>query len=539
MSGAVGPPLNGLRRMSSAGSRAARIDAAALDRLVADTVAATEPGCVVAIALGGVPVYRAGRGVADLARPVALSPATALPVGSVTKQFTAFAYLLLCESGLAAPNDPIAKYFPAFASSPLGHATVLQLMGHTTGLADAYELATIFGDQRMPLPASALLQDYAALPANGLPGVQWSYNNGGYMLLGAIIEQLANRRLEEVLEKAIFTPLGMSNTRLRRWDAHLSDNEATAHIACGAGKFEPGRRFIEGYGQGGIVSSADDLLRWLASFNSPSVARLETWHLLTATQALDNGRSTFYACGLAIGEHRGTSVLFHAGGVVGANAQILRAPEFDLDVVVLANRSDLSSVRLCQAVLDECLPDLETYAVLPQSYDGVFRSSRTGRVIHLFRSHAQSFACIDGVDIPIATDSDGRLRPAPLGSSVRQFIEVEASNGAARALRFSQSGAEDYLERVAPRSRRSKLLAGRFFAKPNLELAVASHERSLVASGQAGRATYDLENIAEGVWRLKGDGPTPVSGILTANEARDVVRLSSSATRSLQMERFA
>src|SRR6185437_5764751 len=289
------------------------IDEQAIDAIFSDLDQSHLPGAVVGVALKGRPVYRKGFGLASMELPVLLSPQTRLRIYSITKQFTCFAYLLLCEEGKAKLDDSVGRYLPEL--HPIARrATMRQLMSHTSGLRDVCDLRWFFSGIKSVVPAQELLACYRDVSdVNCAPGVSWSYNNGGYHLLSNVIEKIAEQPLEEVLRKRIFEPMGMGNTLLRRTDSDFVPNSATMHMLTADGRYE--RRYLPGelMGEGGIVSTVEDMLRWQALVRST-----DTWTLMSTVQKLNDGSETGYGFGLFRHCYHGVDTIFHTGGGLGS-----------------------------------------------------------------------------------------------------------------------------------------------------------------------------------------------------------------------------
>src|SRR5258708_5994433 len=151
-------------------------------------------------------------------------------IGSTSKQFTAFTYMMLCEAGLAGIDDPLGKYLPEL--HPVTHqVTMRQLMGNTSGLREANDLAVQFsGVEGRPVTTPELVSFYRDVDdVSAVPDATFIYNNGGWILLGAVIEKITDQTLEQVMWERVFEPIGMVDTLLRRWDAAFVRNSASPH----------------------------------------------------------------------------------------------------------------------------------------------------------------------------------------------------------------------------------------------------------------------------------------------------------------------
>ena len=347
-------------RQLLAGDVAVEFEERKVDEVFRDLDRCGLPGVAVGIAVGGTSVYRKGFGVASMELPLALSATMRMRVGSVSKHFTALAYMLLCEQGKAGIDDPLRKCFPEF--NPVTHnVTMRQLMGHTGGLRSACDIRFMFGGfegrQVKSSEALALYRDIE--DADSAPGATWMYNNGGYMIVSAVIEKITGRPLEEALQQYIFSPAGMYDTLMRRWDTDFVPNSATPHTLAPTGRYEKRYWGIDFSGAGSVVSTVDDLLRWMAHMDKPIVGTGATWEIMRAPHALTNGTSTGYGLGLMSARYRGVDTLGHSGGWLGGNAQMLKLPGVGVDIVVISNRADVFTPVLVNQVIDVTIAGLE------------------------------------------------------------------------------------------------------------------------------------------------------------------------------------
>ena len=472
------------------------------------------PGAAVGIAIAGNPVYRKGFGLAHMELPIVLSPSMRMRIHSTSKHFTCLAYLLLCEGGRADVDDRIGKYFPELNPAARS-ATMRQLMGNVGGLRNPMNLHWEFSSREREIPIEELLDFHREIDdVNFEPGTAFNYNNSGFELVGAAIERITGQRLEDVLRSRIFEPVGMTNTLLRRFNSDFVPNSASMHMMNGAGKFE--KAYLPGAvaGAGGIVSTVDDMLRWMKHMDAPTVGTVDTWTELRSSQVLANGSATGYGLGLWSGGYRGVKTLFHSGGGLGANSQMLKVPGARLDIAVMVNRSDVSAEELTERILDACLPGLEPVA---QALDramptGVFRSPTSKLVVQLsyaagdsiLGKKGQLLATINGADCPIAFDTLGLLRPIGPGAWSRYAFEIVDEPGESCALRFDDYGnvmTLEWVERVEKAD--GSGLVGRYVhtaLDTKAEIFRSDGELRIKFSGRLGTAQHKLESLAEGIW---------------------------------------
>lgn len=336
---------------------------ARLDQLFAPFRRDDAPGCVVGVAHRGELVYRAAFGMANVEHGVANTPATRMPVASITKHFTCAAALLLAAQGKLNLDDPIGRWVPELTAQQR-HPTLRQLMSHTGGLRCYIDHAVFDGFALMPPGRPAALQ-CRLTEVNFPAGAGMIYSNAGYLLLTWVIERAAGAPLEEVLREGIFAAAGLQSTELLRWALPVRAGVASTYqrAADRAGRgWQHGVNLAEElFGDAGIVSTVDDLLRWAAYLRAASgPVSLDT---LAAPTMLTNGLQSRYGLGLITKPWRGLRLIHHAGTLPGVTAQFLTVREEGLDVVVLFNRPgpavDLSQKivgLLLEGRLDEPLP---------------------------------------------------------------------------------------------------------------------------------------------------------------------------------------
>lgn len=483
----------------------ARFDETKIDEIFVAVDQSQLPGAAVGIAINGVPVYRKGFGLANIELPALLAPSMRMRIGSTTKHFTALAYMLLCEEGLADIDDEIGRYVPGL--TPVNaRATMRRLMGHTSGIRDVLEATMAFNGTGHPVTDKEMIAYYRTIEdAEFAPDARWSYNNGGYILLSAAIETITGQPLDDVLRERIFTPVGMHDTMLRRWDQDFVPNSATLHVRDAAGDWSRSYMGMEISGAGGMVSTMDDMLRWLRHMQEPFVGSAETWRLMRAPQLLTNGHSTRYGLGLITERYRGVEVTHHAGGVLGGNSQMITAPEAGLDVSIAVNRSDVSAIALAHSVIDACIEGLDPVPE-PAAYHrrtGTFRSARDGRVVMLTATGDTHLLSLDGgTAMPIAPDAKGVLRLPAAASFLQQSVRIDGD-----AIVHRDFGNEDRLEPVEANSEATLgAHAGAYRSDAvdtTIELTEDDAGARACSHGRHGGTTYEMTPIASDIWWIK------------------------------------
>jgi CubicO group peptidase (beta-lactamase class C family) len=324
--------------VSQAAPKAAAIpkDAAAIDQLFRAAVQTGEPGLAVIVVRKGRALHRAAYGMANLELGVALKPDHVFRIGSVTKQFTSAAIMMLAEEGKLSVSDPITTFLPDYPTQGKT-ITVEHLLTHTSGIQSYTDMPKWRGMWRQDMTVTELVDLFKNEPMQFAPGERWRYNNSGYILLGAIIEKASGKKYADFVQERIFTPLGMANTR---YDV---TEQVTARRA--AGYTRTGDRIVNAqylsmtqpYAAGSLMSTVDDLAKWDAALGAGRVLKAETLAKSFTPYRLSNGSDTTYGYGWQISRYGGMDVQAHGGGIFGFRSYVVRVPSDGVYVAVLSN----------------------------------------------------------------------------------------------------------------------------------------------------------------------------------------------------------
>lgn len=305
------------------------------------------PGASLLVIKDGKPLVSRGYGMANLETHESATPATHYRLASVSKQFTAAAILLLAERGKLGLDDHVRHWLPEL---PATHEsiTIRQLLSHAGGLIDYEEL--------MPADATAQISDadvlrmLAAEPRSYFPpGTAYRYSNGGYVLLGLIVERASKQSLPDFLAQHIFQPLGMTHTLL-----YVHGGPEVAHRAYGYS--EENGHWVQTdqsptsatRGDGGIYSSTEDLARWDAALYDRRLLSDASRRLAFSPQNKVNAEADVDSYGYGWRIHG--DVLWHSGESIGFRNVIIRWPKQHLTVILLSNRNDPEPYRTALAI---------------------------------------------------------------------------------------------------------------------------------------------------------------------------------------------
>jgi CubicO group peptidase (beta-lactamase class C family) len=321
---------------------------------------AASPGCAAAVALDGSTQLTAGWGMADLEHDVPIRADTVFEAGSVSKQFTAAAVLMLVQRGKLALDDPVRKYIPELPDygAPL---TIRHLLNHTSGLRDWGSLEAIAGWPRTTRAyreahVLEILSRQHAL--NYPPGDEYSYTNSGYNLAAMIVGRVSGQPLAEFTRQNIFLPLGMTSTAWRDDFRRIVKNRAIAYQQPRSGEIRQLMPFEDVYGNGGLLTTVGDLLKWNGNFVTAQVGGRELIAQQIQPAKLNDGRAIAYAFGLFVQPYKGLHEISHSGTTAGYNAWLGRYPDYALDIAVLCNSSAANGTQLGHAIADVYLGDL-------------------------------------------------------------------------------------------------------------------------------------------------------------------------------------
>ncbi|MBN3769855.1 serine hydrolase domain-containing protein [Burkholderia sp. Se-20378] len=366
---------------------------AQLDALFAPYRRTDAPGLIAGIVHRGQLLYRRSFGMASLEHGIANTPATRMRIGSVSKHVTCLAVLLLCERGALDADAPIGTYLPELPPAA-GRPTLRQLMSHRGGQRCALDLALLTQGLAMSPQGAFLASQQRQRDENFPPGERMMYSNGGYHLLSLAVERASGMPFEAFLATHLFAPLRMHDTECVRSDMTIERGIATMHVPDGMGGY---RRGIfptwELLGEGSIVSTVDDMLRWTAHLRCSDkiVGNADTWRQMLALPVFSSGLRSQYSLGLTQSSYRGAELMHHSGGVVGGTCQMLVSAAHGLDIVLLSNGALGAPLELSKRVVDIVLagelrgdgPPAAARAADHAARLGSYRSPSTGAVYAL------------------------------------------------------------------------------------------------------------------------------------------------------------
>ena len=387
------------------------------------------PGAVVGVMKDGAIVYRQGYGLANLENQVPMTPSTVFNIGSISKQFTAFAIALLEADGKLCLDDDMRQYLPEMHNFG-ATITIRHLIHHTSGMRDTFpELLALAewrnGDITLMQDAFWLLCNQCEL--NFPPGEEFSYSNANYILLARICEQVSGQPFATFCQQRIFEPLGMSNTLVLDSVDKIVPQRAGRYYEDGQGGWIHAILSDAVIGPTNVHTNLADLAKWDENFYTGQVGGPAVMQRMLQPGLLNNGSSTEYAFGLEAGpshQHRGWQVVQHGGEHGGHCSFMLRLPECHLSVVVLINVFlwDVRSyaLKVADVILDEMglSPQADTPAGPPETISPVELSAaqlsnKAGIYFNTRRAALRQVTCENGKllyqGMPLAPLSERRF----------------------------------------------------------------------------------------------------------------------------------
>src|SRR5262249_20294770 len=294
----------------------------------------------------------------DLEHDVAITPDTIFESGSVSKQFTAAAVLWLAREKKLSLDDPVRTYIPELPPySP--DITIRQMLTHTNGPRGWGNIAAIAGwprTTRAHTHAHVLEIASRQRALNFTPGTRWSYTNTGFNLAAIIVERVSGQSLQEFSRAHLFAPLGMTHTSWRDDYTRIVKGRAIAYRERDQ-TFSTYMPFENVYGNGGLLTTVGDLLKWNEHFDAPPEGDPMSTSAQQQPGTFNDGRTHGYALGLFVGKHRGLREVYHSGSTAGYNAFLTRFPDQHLSVAVLCNATSGQATQYAHAVADLYLGD--------------------------------------------------------------------------------------------------------------------------------------------------------------------------------------
>lgn len=449
-----------------------------VDALFAKWTART-PGCAVGVSSSGHVVLEKAYGMADLEHDAPNGVETIFEAGSVSKQFTAAAVLLLAREGKLSLDDPARKYIPELPDygKPL---TIRHMLQHTSGLRDWGEVESVAGwprTSRVYTHAHVLDIVSRQKALNFEPGTKWSYCNTGYNLAAIIVSRVSGQPFAQFCRQRVFEPLGMTHTSWRDDFRRVVKGRAIAYDEAKEG-YRQDMPFENIHGNGGLLTTVGDLLRWNENVVAQKVGDAEFLREEQQPGHFNDGKAHDYAMGLFIKSFMGLREVNHSGSTAGYRAYLTRFPDQHLSVAVLCNVSSGTAEKYAHGVAALYLADAikaRWKGVNPIANDDLPVTWSSKPLIGLYRN------TVTGVPLSIAAGENAALLKLEGGTSPTNILAPAAGSKSiyqsfdgTRMYRFDEKGglyvavdngtSETYerVDRAAPTAEDLRALVGTY-----------------------------------------------------------------------------
>jgi CubicO group peptidase (beta-lactamase class C family) len=295
------------------------------------------PSASIAIVEKGQIVYTHAYGKARLDPPTPATQQMRYSIGSISKQFTAAAILLLQQQGKLSIDDPVSKYIPGLTRGD--EVTIRMLLSHTSGYQDYWPEDYLMPPMRKATTAQYILDTWARKPLDFDPGTKWQYSNTNFVIAGLIVEKLSGEPLMKFLQQNIFGPLDMKSV----YDtdaARLGDTDAAGYIRYALGPLRPAPKEGQGwmFAAGELAMPAYDLALWDISVMNRSLLAPDSYRQMFTSVALKDGTDSHYALGINTASQSGHVTLEHSGEVSGFVSENIVFPDDKAAIAVLTNQ---------------------------------------------------------------------------------------------------------------------------------------------------------------------------------------------------------
>jgi CubicO group peptidase (beta-lactamase class C family) len=425
-----------------------------------------QPGAVIGVVKDGEMVFSKAYGKANITHNLDFKLNTPTNIGSVSKQFTAFAILLLEQQGLLSLDDDVRKHIPEFPD--FGELiTIKNLLNHTNGLREIYNLLPITGwsGENKLLRSEILNSLKRQKKLQVSPGEEFNYNNSAFIILAEIVERKTDSKFPDWMKKNVFEPLGMNDSYVRSDPSQIIPNASQGYSQGDKGFVESGDLYAA-YGAGGIYTTPLDLSKWLQNFKDPKVGGKELIDKLVTPGILKKGDTLKYALGIGVRNRKGLKMYAHSGADIAHRASLIYYPEINSGIIIMSNNASFSTaigndisdlffaehfvIKEKEKSVSDTIPsktvkvDIETL----KSYVGKYKASSIGLVIDYKLEKGQLVAYPTG-------QSSLPLKPTSKATFIYDGIDASIvfkmdDDGKSIGALHKQGGKEFEMEKLPP-----------------------------------------------------------------------------------------
>ncbi|HEX7798210.1 MAG TPA: serine hydrolase domain-containing protein [Vicinamibacterales bacterium] len=389
-----------------------------IDSIVAEELKKSgAPSVSLAIVKDGAIAYANAYGDARVQPPTKATPSMRYSIGSVSKQFTATAILLLAEEGKLSLDDKVAKFVPDLTRAK--DVTIRQLLSMTSGYQDYWPQDYVMAPMKNPITARQIMTDWAGKPLDFDPGTKWQYSNTNYVIAGAVVEKAAGEPLVEFLKERVFGPLKMDSvTIIDEGSLGTSDPERYERFGVGPPRIAPKEGSGWLYAAAELAMSLSDLAKWDISVINQSLLKPASYRAQQTTIVLADGRSTGYGLGVNVGAFQGHRLISHGGEVSGFSTTNMIFPDDRMAIAVSANlfvteaQATIAN-RIATLLFAETDPATDKAVALAREIFSGFQKGQIDRT--LFTPNANAY-----FEAMALTDLKASLGPCGKVKAVRQ-----------------------------------------------------------------------------------------------------------------------
>ncbi|WP_417584653.1 serine hydrolase domain-containing protein [Pelagibacterium sp.] len=310
------------------------------------------PGAVVAVLEDGQEIFASAYGMANINNSVPMARDTIIRIGSQTKQFTVLLILMLEAEGKLSLSDRVQEHLPYVPQ--LEHDITLgHLAQNASGYRDHLESMIYAGLSIVTPSTRQAARDVISQQdrLNFAPGTAMIYSNAGFFMLSEIIEKVEGKSFNAVLKERITDPLGMKDTALMPRDATVMKRLA-AHYCRREGEWSTQGWGLDLGGEGGMISTLDDMIIWLKNLSDPKVGTPQMYERMATPTVFANGETGFYGMGLVTDTYRGRRAVGHGGTVAGGKSESTRYVDDGLGIIIIANHDQISPFAIARRIAD-------------------------------------------------------------------------------------------------------------------------------------------------------------------------------------------
>ena len=409
------------------------------------SIEGNKPGYSLGIVQNGELIYSKGYGNANLDYNIPISDSTAFYIGSMAKQFTAAALLILEKEGKLDFKKEITHYLPDFPEYD-NDIAVEHLIHHTSGIRETNSLQ-LFQGVDVKFEEVFTTDDLYELikkqkELNFTPGTEYRYSSGGYAVLAKIIEKVSNHPFRTFLHERIFKPLKMKNTFVCDNHNEVVPNRAVSYWPIENGAYERRNQVFDAYGDGGIITTVQDLAKWDKAFYQDVLGISDFSNKMYKKGMLQNGDTLNYARALNVWEYKGKPVVQHNGGMLGFRVDMVRFPNEKTTIILLGNSASLNptgdALKIAEVVLEGTF-DIEEpkESFEPKGNDKdvqVLKSISEARAGYYWTDETNYYRRISFQNDSLFMDNGNILERSYLKALSQNEYVLHGSNGATRVL---------------------------------------------------------------------------------------------------------